>query len=218
VKLSSLEPDPEELLKSYLDIKKAAQKYERIEYTMKNEIIDLTYIDPSNLLYKETSYLGTSRERTSKNILDNIETPSLMKGLMPRLITDPLLDDRNHNVFKSWVPENYLIQYIKGLGDIAKVSIATLGLNSWWPGHYDFDHNQSCKINIPILSNSDAFSLSWRPKEKRIVECNMKEGEVWWLNTGLKHSAVNWGETPRTFLLVTFQTNNFFRDHILENY
>lgn len=216
-KVDGFEIDIKRLQNSYYEIKEKAVSNEDIHCGRGNEIIDLTYLDPDRLRYTNTRFFGTSTERALNNKLKMAQTTSTKKRLRPGLITNPLQDDRNHIFFKSWVPDNYLMTLIKGFGDIAKVSLATLEPNSWWPAHYDFDHNHSCKVNIPILTNEKAFSLSWRPREKKLDECLMEEGDLWWLNTALKHTAVNWGETPRTYLLVTFQSNNFFKENVLEN-
>lgn len=131
-RIEGFKVDLNNLQASYNEIRNQAQKNGGIYDFLGNEIIDLTYVDPNNLRIKETSFLGINSER----LYDSDRQPpgyNINKTLDPNLITNPLLDDRNHLNFKEWVPNNYLISLIKSFGDISKVSLATLSPNSWWP-------------------------------------------------------------------------------------
>ncbi len=181
-----------------------------------NIILDLTYIDRENLRYSKVRFAGSSTERAVSAPL----LPSSLKDVRNRLMvgrqTNPLSDDRNHNRFKSFAEGSYTQKYLQSLGEVSKVTFALLDPNSWWPSHFDFSCSHAAKLNIPVVTNDEVVSVAWNPAYKRLDKAHMKTGEVWWLNSALKHTSFNWGNTPRLFLLATYIEPDFFIKEITD--
>lgn len=177
------------------------------------QILDLTYIDPKVKNYSHyTRFAGSSTERAVANYLEETKTLSTEQRLQVTKQRNPLANDCNHNTTKKQFTGFKTMDWIYSLGNVSKITFATLGPNFWWPSHYDFSTEHSCKINIPIFTNKKAVSLSWSQKAKSLKKVYMKEGECWWINPGYKHTAFNWGEVDRTFLLITFADNTKIKE------
>jgi hypothetical protein len=169
------------------------------------QILDLTYIaDPLKKL-RATPFVGTPTERALPNYLTSLKTTNTVQRLQVGRQTNPYSDDRNHNRVKEAFKDLPTIHWLQNLGDVSKITIATLRPNSWWPSHYDFSCRHASKANIPIFTNPEAVSLSWNPREKLLKEVHMKSGEFWFINPSFKHTAFNWGKESRSYLLVTFR-------------
>ena len=196
--------DVDSLYKDYEKMFQQATKEGCVHCGRGNVILDLTFVDPSNLRFKKVSFAGSSTERA----ISHYKAKSSLKSNERRLATgrqrDPMADDRNHNCFKPFVVGTYTEQLLCSLGPVAKATFALLEPNSWWPSHYDFSINHAAKLNIPVRTNDDAVSLVWNQREREMKEWYMREGEVWWLNVAHKHTSFNWGETDRLFLLATY--------------
>jgi hypothetical protein len=179
-----------------------------------NVILDLTYIDSSRLYYPEVRFAGSSTERA----VSNYKAPSRLKNPQTRLSVgrqrDPLSDDRNHNCFKEFAIGSYTVETLASFGELTKATFALLEPNSWWPSHYDFSVNHAAKLNIPISTNKDVVSLAMNLRKQQVVKVHMKEGEVWWINSALKHTSFNWGSTNRLFLLATYRDASDFLSRV----
>lgn len=165
-------------------------------------VIDLTYLDPEKLEFtKPFAGSGTNRANVSAqcNRLDIGKQ------------TDPIENDKNHSRLKDFAKDTFTVNWLKSLGNVAKITYATLRPGGWWPAHYDFNVDNACKINIPLYTNDDAVSLAWDQKESKLHKTNIKLGEVYLTNTGYKHSGFNWGDTERTFILVTFKDQEILK-------
>lgn len=173
-------------------------------------ILDATYINEEKIdKHKSIRFAGSSTERAVPNYIPENQKISFTQKLQVRKNQDPLSDDLSHNCVKPYLANTKTTQWLSSLGQFTKITYATLNPNSWWPAHYDFSWKHAVKINIPIYTNEEAVSLSWNQKLNKMFEVHMKEGECWYVNSAFKHTAFNWGDTPRTFLLVTFEWKGF---------
>jgi hypothetical protein len=71
------------------------------------------------------------------------------------------------------------------------------------------------RIHFPITTNPKVEFGVWEPTgNKKVV--NMKEGEVWFLDTRKPHTVVNNGDTNRIHLVVDVVTNKKLRESIIK--
>lgn len=193
----------EELRADFQRIKQLAMgTADFVSYT-DSYVIDLTYLDASVDLEFDTPFAGSGTNRANANAQCN----RLDIGKQ----TDPKENDKNHNRVKYYAEDSFTINWLRSLGDVAKVTYATLKPGGWWPTHYDFQVTNACKINIPLYTNEDAVSLSWNQREKKLHTLHIPVGDVYLTNTGFKHTGFNWGDTERTFILVTFKDQDILK-------
>jgi hypothetical protein len=77
------------------------------------------------------------------------------------------------------------------------------------PTHIDGDPNEDVKIHIPIFTNEQA-TLTVNGETRHLPA----DGSVWYINSGVPHSAENQGRTVRAHLLINLQdVNDVFHEY-----
>lgn len=168
-------------------------------------IVDLTF--PSKTSHTtETAWAGSPSNRASNQ-------RQTTNHLAVRRLSEPGDNDMSHSELKSWVPQLEIIQYMKSFGDVRKMTVSCLEAGGWWPSHYDFSHKNGHKLNLVVSSNPLATTLVWNSQQKKLNRRNLEAGEIWHINVGMKHSAHNWGDTPRVHFLASYKTLNTEIEH-----
>ncbi len=80
--------------------------------------------------------------------------------------------------------------------------------------HIDYDTTYSIRLHIPIESNSKCFNGCFVKGEN--IALNLPaDGGVWFVNQGLKHYALNNGETDRIHLILSVDSQKFISPEYL---
>ncbi len=123
--------------------------------------------------------------------------------------------DINFNEVHSWAKDSEIVKFCQSLGEAAKITISCLRPGGFWGSHFDFDTKHGIRLNIPIFTNEKAISFAWNSQSQLLEKINMKEGEIWFVNPGKKHGAVNRGNSDRIYILVTILGQGLLKKMIL---
>lgn len=118
----------------------------------------------------------------------------------------------NSNCFKDFIPNCYFKKTLQSWGNVKKVDLSILKPNGWWPAHIDFNTDSAIRLIIPIQTNNQAINIAYNKFTQKHSQKNFKEGEVWFANTGLLHTGINYGKQERIFVLATYQGQELLND------
>lgn len=158
-------------------------------------VLDLTTVDEKKLDFKK--WVGSASCRADSNA-------PLRNRFQVKRYSEPMLNDISYSVLKDWVPKVSFLDYMKGFGQLRKVSIAALDPEGWWPAHYDFSNKNGYKLNLCISSNPDCKTVVFNSRRRKFEVVNMEPGGIYFVNVGMKHFACNWGKTSRVHVLCTY--------------
>ena len=113
------------------------------------------------------------------------------------------LDERHYNKIKDWVKGTYIEEVINSFkGETHRARVAIMEPGCLINPHIDYNTDYSVRYHIPLTTNKDCgFYVVGLDGEK--VYQQMKPGEVWFLNQGLRHSAWNKGKTSRSHIIIS---------------
>jgi len=97
-------------------------------------------------------------------------------------------------------------------GKTTRVRLVKLNAGTSLTPHIDYDPSYAVRIIIPIIADSECVNISWVKNE--ILSTTFVPGKAYFLNTGYKHSVVNFSKNDRyTFLVSADGTEDI--DHLL---
>jgi hypothetical protein len=133
-----------------------------------------------------------------------------VKRLVPQVCSINELNDAFHNTRKPWAQSSQIIDFFSSFGELGKVTLATLMPGGWWPSHHDFTPEHGIKINIPLTTSVLSPTLVFNKKNSNFCSITMKPGEIWRLNVRHRHSAHNWSQEERIYILLTYRSIDKF--------
>ena len=160
-------------------------------------VIDLTELDENYSISKKWAGSASCRANINSNKTNRFQV---------KRFSDSIDNYICHSKLKQWVPELKFIEYMKKFGDLRKVSIAALMPGGWWPAHYDFSSKNGYKLNLCISSNINCSTIVFNSQKKEFFTANLKPGDIYYVNVGMKHAAHNWGTSERIHILCTYAT------------
>ena len=108
-----------------------------------------------------------------------------------------------YHKIKDWVKGTYIEEVINSFkGETHRARVAIMEPGCLINPHIDYNTDYSVRYHIPLTTNKDCgFYVVGLDGEK--VYQQMKPGEVWFLNQGLRHSAWNKGKTSRSHIIIS---------------
>ncbi len=134
------------------------------------------------------------------------KNPLSMKERLSRLNPSsenysPYADERNYNKRKPIVT-GYLEELLNSFkGPVTRVRFAAMNPGFKLVPHIDYDTDYIVRFHFPIITNSKSGFVTWRKGQKDV--CHFPcDGGIYFINTGYKHTAFNYGESVRLHLIV----------------
>ena len=102
----------------------------------------------------------------------------------------------------NWVKGTYIEEVINSFkGETHRARVAIMEPGCLIKPHIDYNTDYSVRYHIPLTTNKDCGFFVIKDGEK--IHQQMKPGEVWFLNQGLRHSAWNKGKTSRSHIIIS---------------
>jgi len=115
---------------------------------------------------------------------------------------DPKADERWYGKVKDDVPP-YLREVLSTFSGAHRTRFATLAPSSEVKPHVDYDTLYGIRLHIALETNEDCYNGGWDKDGNEIRNHIPADGSVWFVNPGVKHYAVNGGNTPRNHLIIS---------------
>jgi len=152
-----------------------------------------SYQQLSLTVFDET-YDLTQREEMSGSMWDNRVAKK-----------DPKADERWYRKVKSDVPP-YLQEVLNTFKGAHRTRFANLAPNSSVKPHIDYDTLYGIRLHIAIETNDECYNGGWDKDGNEFKQHIPADGSVWFINPGVKHFAVNGGNTPRNHLIISLDS------------
>lgn len=114
----------------------------------------------------------------------------------------PDADERWYRKLKMDTPD-YLKQILTSIKGAHRARFARLAAKSEVKPHIDYDTLYGIRIHIPIETNENCVNGGWDREGHEVIEHLPADGSAWFVNPGVKHFARNDGNSPRTHLIVS---------------
>ena len=118
---------------------------------------------------------------------------------------DPKADERWYRKVKSDVPP-YLQEVLNTFKGAHRTRFANLAPNSNVKPHIDYDTLYGIRLHIAIETNDECYNGGWDKDGNEFKQHIPADGSVWFINPGVKHCAVNGGNTPRNHLIISLDS------------
>lgn len=118
---------------------------------------------------------------------------------------DSKADERYYNKIKSDVPP-YLKEILSTFKGSHRTRFAKLAPMSSVKPHIDYDTLYGVRLHIALETNDKCYNGGWDKNGNEVVEHIPADGSVWFINPGVKHYAINNGETPRNHLIISIDS------------
>lgn len=117
-------------------------------------------------------------------------------------------DERWYRKIKSDVPSylHELLTYFKGSH---RTRFANLAPHSTVKPHIDYDTLYGVRLHIALSTNDHCYNGGWDKDGNEIKFHIPADGSVWFVNPGVKHYAVNNGDTSRNHLIISVDGQEF---------
>lgn len=118
---------------------------------------------------------------------------------------DPKADERWYGKIKDDVPP-YLREVLKTFPGAHRTRFAALAPNSEVKPHIDYDTLYGIRLHIALETNDQCYNGGWDKEGNEVRDHIPADGSVWLVNPGVKHYAVNGGNTPRNHLIISLDS------------
>jgi len=118
---------------------------------------------------------------------------------------DPKADERWYRKVKDDVPP-YLREVLNTFYGSHRTRFANLAPRSEVKPHIDYDTTYGIRLHIALETNDKCFNGGWDQDGNEYKEHIPADGSVWMVNPGVKHYAVNNGDTPRNHLIISLDS------------
>lgn len=120
---------------------------------------------------------------------------------------DPKADERWYRKIKDDVPP-YLREVLNTFSGSHRTRFANLAPNSEVKPHIDYDTLYGVRLHIALDTNDGCYNGGWDKDGKEYREHIPADGSVWLVNPGVKHYAVNSGDTSRSHLIISLDSQS----------
>lgn len=118
---------------------------------------------------------------------------------------DPKADERWYRKVKDDVP-SYLREVLSTFTGAHRTRFANLAPNSEVKPHIDYDTLYGVRLHIALATNKHCYNGGWDKDGNEIKYHIPANGSVWLVNPGVKHYAVNGGNTARNHLIISLDS------------
>lgn len=118
---------------------------------------------------------------------------------------DPKADERWYRKVKEDVP-SYLREVLNSFTGAHRTRFANLAPHSEVKPHIDYDTLYGVRLHIALETNEECFNGGWDKDGNEVREHIPADGSVWLVNPGVKHYAINGGDTPRNHLIISLDS------------
>jgi len=119
----------------------------------------------------------------------------------------PEADERWFRKLKTDVPP-YMREILASFPGSHRARFALLAPHSNVKPHIDYDTLYGIRIHIALETNEGCFNGGWDKEGNEVRNHIPADGSVWFINPGVKHYAVNEGDTPRNHLIISLDTQS----------
>lgn len=120
---------------------------------------------------------------------------------------DSKADERYYNKIKDEVPP-YLREVLESFPNAHRTRFAKLAPNSIVKPHIDYDTLYGIRLHIALDTNDHCYNGGWDKEGNEVKFHIPADGSVWFINPGVKHYAVNDGDTYRNHLIISLDSQN----------
>lgn len=124
---------------------------------------------------------------------------------------DTHADERYYNKVKDDVP-TYLKEVLSHFPNAHRTRFAKLAPHSRVKPHIDYDTLYGIRLHIALETNDECYNGGWDIDGNEIKFHIPADGSVWFINPGVKHYAVNNGDTPRNHLIISLDSQLVLED------
>jgi Aspartyl/Asparaginyl beta-hydroxylase len=114
-------------------------------------------------------------------------------------------DERWFRKVKQDVPP-YLREVLAAFPGSHRARFANLAPHSEVKPHIDYDTLYGVRLHIAFDTNEDCFNGGWDKDGNEVKYHIPADGSVWFVNPGVKHYAINGGDTPRNHLIISIDS------------
>lgn len=116
-------------------------------------------------------------------------------------------DERYFRKIKDDVPP-YMREILEMFPNAHRSRFSVLAPNSEVKPHIDYDTLYGIRIHIALDTNDKCYNGGWDKDGNDVREHIPADGSVWLVNPGVKHYAINDGDTPRNHLIISLDTQS----------
>lgn len=116
-------------------------------------------------------------------------------------------DERWFRKVKDDVPP-YMKEILAMFPNSHRARFSLLSPNSEVKPHIDYDTLYGIRVHIVLETNDQCFNGGWDKEGNEVKEHFPADGSVWFVNPGVKHYAINGGDTPRNHLIISLDTQS----------
>lgn len=118
---------------------------------------------------------------------------------------DPGLVEDNYNIPTDYYKKSYFFEVVNSFkGEAIRVRLTKLNPGKTLVPHIDYDPSYAVRVIVPIITNRNCINVFWR-KNDRYEYFLEADGSAYFLNTGVRHSVENRGDTPRIALMFSIK-------------
>lgn len=119
-----------------------------------------------------------------------------------------MADERWFRSVKNDVPVymREILDFFQGKSHRAR--FANLSARSKVKPHIDYDTTYGIRLHIAITTNSQCVNGGWDKEGAEIKHHIPADGSVWLVNPGVKHYAINDGDTDRNHLIISLDSQD----------
>lgn len=121
---------------------------------------------------------------------------------------DEKADERWYRKVKDDVPP-YLREVLASFKGAHRTRFAQLAPNSEVKPHIDYDTLYGVRLHIALETNDQCFNGGWDKEGNETKHHIPADGSVWFVNPGVKHYALNGGDTARNHLIISMDSQEF---------
>lgn len=116
-------------------------------------------------------------------------------------------DERWFRKIKEDVPP-YMREIMAMFPGAHRARFSTLAPRSTVKPHIDYDTLYGIRIHIALETNDQCYNGGWDQDGNEVKYHIPADGSVWFVNPGVKHYAINDGDTARNHLIISLDTQS----------
>ena len=124
---------------------------------------------------------------------------------------DSHADERWYRKFKNDLPP-YLREVLSNFPNFHRSRFALLAPHNQVKPHIDYDTTYGIRLHIALETNDQCFNGGWDKDGNEVKYHIPADGSVWFINPGVKHYAINGGDTPRNHLIISMDSHKIIEE------